>query len=213
MPLVTDSGLRRVHAVTRHYETLRGGVTRVILVVATFAGTYGLYLVPDGRSVVSAALALLSVLGGAALGIVAIFQVRRWMDRRFGRVRSGGELLKGSVTTLALWGYMAGNYLDKRYVVTADAPSIVFLGSAGFGVWLIISVGRYGVHNLLPAVISLVAALALTAVDDGAAYKTWQWNALRVTALAWLAAGLIDFTLLWKTLGRPAEERGTADVA
>jgi hypothetical protein len=213
-PRVTEASLRRIHTVTRHYGTLRGGAIRVIWVLTIFTGTYGLYLVPDGRSHVSAGLALSSVFGAAALGIVAIFRARRWMDRRFGRVRGDGELRKGAFTVFAPLGYMAGTYLDERYIVPADAPSIVFLGSAGFGAWLIFSLGRYGVHNLLPTIISLVAAVALTAVDDAAAFETWQWNAMRVTALAWLAAGLIDLRLLWNTLGpRDRSEEGVADVA
>lgn len=210
---VTEGRLRRIHAVTRHYATLRGGVTRVILAFTAIGGTHGLYLV-ERRGPMAVAMALLSVFGAAALGVVATIRVKRWMDRRFGRVRSGGELLKGALPTIAIWGYMAANYLDKRYALTTDAPSIVFLGSAAFGAWLMFSVGRYGLHNLLPTVVSLIAAMGLVGVDDKASFENWQWNAMRVTALAWLAAGLIDLGLLWKTLGRtgPSVE-GAADVA
>ncbi len=213
-PPVTEARLRRISAVTRHYTTLRGSVSRAITVLVALAGAHGLYLVPDGRSYVAGAMALLSLFAAAALGILVMIRVERWMDGRFGRVRSGGELLRGPATVLALWGWIAGNYVDERYVLTSDAPSTVFLGSAAFGAWLLLTLGRYGSHNVLPTLVSFVAAMALAGVDDMASFETWKWNAYRATALAWFGAGLIDLGLIWKTLGRQAPSAdGVADVS
>ncbi|HJR60525.1 MAG TPA: hypothetical protein VJ813_14035 [Vicinamibacterales bacterium] len=201
---MVERTLRRIRFVTRHYAELRDGVKRAVFVPCIL----GAWVTDFVQSV---AAGLLIILGLAALAVALSTLAGRWMDRRFGRVRSRSEHRPRWDTTVCLVGYLAASHLDKTYGVGGGLPSMTFLAVAGYGIWLAVRLGFYGIHNLLPAAIALGFAIAFIAVTDNEALQIWQWNAMRATLLAWTAAGLIDLALLNKALPQRQQEHVDVD--
>ena len=131
------------------------------------------------------------------------------MDRRFGRVRAGGELRRAWMPILASWTLSIGNRVDERYAVASGLPSATFTASALYAAWLVVRLWPHGWHDVVPAAVSLWFAFRFTGVRDAAAVDPWQWNAFRATSLSWVAAGLADLVLLYRFLPYAAAEEGS----
>ena len=81
-----DPGLHRIALVTRRYGDLRAGVTRALWGPCILAvGTVEYFNIHRGFW--GATFGLLSIFSWSALGIGLWLVARKWMDRRFGRVK------------------------------------------------------------------------------------------------------------------------------
>lgn len=140
-------------------------------------------------------------------------RTNRWMDRRFGRVRSDNPLLGGVGSLLWIYAYLGASFVDDHYAGGAGLPSAKFLVVAAGGLWYCVRRWPYSVHYLVPAAIALGFAIRFAPLRGEAAIEQWEIRAFVATLFSWTAAGLIDLALLFKVLPpRPAEKGTTADA-
>jgi hypothetical protein len=204
---VSDSGLRRIAFVTRHYSSLRHGVARAIF-ATVLIGALVIELVLDGllpRGGWRAIVGLANICSMAAVGMLLCVLARRWMDRRFGRAGTSSPLRSAMEINIWMVAYFVAVRLDSH--LGYELPSFGFLVVAAYGLWVWVRLWPAGVHYLLPTAVALAFALIHADLRDGAAVDTWELQAYGVTLLAWTAAGMIDCALLLKLLpGRHSEE-------
>jgi hypothetical protein len=207
--------LRRIALVTRHYGALRSGVMHAIIASCLIIGL-GIELLSEAvlpRGSWRLTLGLLNIFGSAAVVLLLWFLANRWMDRRFGRVRSTSVmylLRKTWLLNLCMFVFLAASRFDDAYGVGTGLPSFRFLVAAAYGLWVCVSRWQLALHYLLPTASALAFALTHGSLQDPAAFETWELKAYFVTLLAWTAAGLIDFALLVRVLPdhRPDQVHG-----
>jgi hypothetical protein len=215
MPPSDAERLRWIALVTRHYGALRSGVTRAIFAPGLIA-VLGFELLSDAmlpRGAWRLTLGLVNIFGSAAALLLLALFANRWMDRRFGRVRSTSTLhllRKIGLLNLCLFLFLAASRFDEAYAMGKGLPSFRFLVAAAYGFWVCVSRWQLALHYLLPTASALAFALTHGSLQDPAAFETWELKAYFVTLLAWTAAGLIDFALLVRVLPdhRPDQVHG-----
>jgi len=205
MPPSDTERLRRIALVTRHYGALRSGVTHAIIAPCMIAGI-GIELLSEAvlpRGFWRLTLGLVNIFGSAAAMLLLWFFANRWMDRRFGRVRSTSALhlpLEMWLMNLYVFVFIAASRFDEAYGMGTGLPSFRFLVAAAYGLWVCVSRWQLALHYLLPTAVAFAFAVTHVTLHDTAAFEIWELRAYVVTLLAWTAAGLIDFALLLKVL-------------
>jgi hypothetical protein len=135
------------------------------------------------------------------------------MDRRFGRVHSDRTTLDVWIVNFWMFGYFGVSFLDDSYLAGAGWPSARFLFVAGGALWCSARLWPYTAHYLVVAVVCLVFALPFANVRGEDALELWQLKAYPALLLAWMVAGLIDLTLLFKALPHRPEEATIVDAS
>lgn len=197
--------LRRIALVTRHYGALRSGVMRAIVASCLVIGL-GIEVLSEAvlpRGSWRLTLGLLNIFGSAAVVLLLWFLANRWMDSRFGRVRSTSVmhlLRKAWLLNLCMFVFLAASRFDDAYGVGTGLPSFRFLVVGAYGLWVCVSRWPLALHYLVPTAVALAFAVTHVTLKDTAGLEIWELRAYLATLLAWTAAGLIDFALLLKVL-------------
>ena len=203
---MAEPGLRRIHFVARHYSTLRGGVIRAVVAPCFLTGLV-IYIIVNDRE--SGPLRLLvgisSVFLMSALGVALTFRCRRWLDARFGRVRSTSPFLQDIGLLVCQVAFFAFSRLDDFYGTGSGYPSSTFLFVAAVGLWFCVRLWPHSLHYAVPTAVALGFALQRATLDGEQAIELWEVRGFAVSLLAWTAAGLIDLVMLFKALPRQPE--------
>ena len=211
---MAEPGLLSVHFVASHYATLRGGVIRAVVAPCFLAGG-GIYIVVSDRESgpLLALIGISNALLMAALGLALTFRCRRWLDARFGRVRSANPFLQDIGFLVCQLGFFAFSRLDDFYGTGPGYPSSTCLFVAAVGLWFCVRLWPHSLHYALPTLVALGFALQRATLDGEQAIELWEVKAFAASLLAWTAAGVIDLVILFKALpGQPEGEAVSADA-
>jgi hypothetical protein len=186
---MTEQRLRLIRFVTGHYSELRGGVTRAALAPIVMA-------VGFAGDVFAGSFAFILVNVTFVVGVSNV--LNRWMDRRFGRVVAGVNHQR-LVVTVCVVAFFVTMRLDNN-AAGMGRPSLLFLAAAVYGLWLLVRLWPFAIHNLLPVAVAVVVAVTFGGVYGRDEFVVWERYAYALTLLAWTMAGLIDLALLMRAL-------------
>lgn len=211
---MAEPALGRIAFVTSHYSALRGGVTRAIAATCILAGGVIDHFFNDRDSgLVRAVVGMSNLFLISALGIALMFRSRRWLDQRFGRVRSKNPFPQLVGLFVCQIGFFAVSRLDDFYEAGSGFPSAKFLFVAVVGLWFCIRLWPHSLHYVVPTIVAVGFALPYATLSGEQATDLWEVKAFVTSLLAWTAAGLIDLAMLFRTLPhRPDEDAVAADA-
>ena len=203
---MAEPAFERIAFVASRYPTLRGGVTRAVVATCIMAGgLFDIFFNDRESGLLRAGVGMSNLLVISVIGITLMFRSRRWLDRRFGRVRSSNPALGLAGLAVCQIGFFACTRLDDFYGAGAGYPSASFLFVAAVGAWFCVRLWPRSLHYLVPTVVAVGFALQYATLGGEQAIDSWEVMAYLTTLLAWTAAGLIDLAILCQALPRQPE--------
>jgi len=207
---MAEPALERIAFVASRYPTLRGGVTRAVVGICILAGGLFDYFLNDREpGLVRLVIGMSNLFVVSAIGITLMFRSRRWLDRRFGQVRSNNPFPPMIGLLICQVGFFAASRLDHSYVAGSGYPSATFLFVAAVGLWFCARLWPRSLHYLVPTLVAVGFALRYATLRGEGAIDSWEVMAYGTTLIAWIAAGLIDLAMLFRAL--PHRSDGTSD--
>jgi len=208
---VVEPRFRHITFVTRNYELVRQGVTRAVFGPCAI----GVVIIESFSSPGPWALVfgLVNIFGFTAVAVVLWVLSTRWMNRRFGRVRTRSPLYSVAHITILNVANFALTRVDNVYGVAPGHQSMQFLGVAAYGLWVCVRLWPYAIHYTVPTAVAFAFALRRANLHGAEAFDTWFLTAASVTLFAWTAAGLIDLALLVKVLPEHRDAAVNADAS
>jgi hypothetical protein len=203
---VAEPAFERIAFVASRYPTLRGGVTRAVVATCILAGgLFDIFFNDRESGLLRAVVGLSNLFVVSAIGIVLMFRSRRWLDQRFGRVRSNNPFWGLAGLSVCQIGFFACSRLDDFYGSGSGYPSASFLFVAAVGIWFCVRLWPRSLHYFVPTLVAVGFALQYATLRGEQAIDSWEVMAYATTLVAWIAAGLVDLVILCKVLPRHAE--------